>query len=82
VTQQVLERFEEAVREGLQLEIAPYDIHVVEQNGIRKLLIGRKVAALSAGLPEGMAPLDEVREALLETLQRAKRVHPVAEYFR
>jgi hypothetical protein len=45
-------------------------------------LIGRKVAALSEGLPEGMAPLDEVREALLETLQRAKRVHPVAEYFR
>lgn len=82
VSQQVLERFEEAVREGLQLEIAPYDIHIVEQNGIRKLLIGRKVAALSEGLPEGMAPLDEVREALLEALQRAKRVHPVAEYFR
>lgn len=81
-TRKTLEKLEEAIEKGLQLETAPYDIHVLERKGNKKLLIGRTVAADQAEAPPGAASLDAVREALVRALQSAKRTHPVAEYFR
>jgi Zn-dependent protease with chaperone function len=80
-TRDVLEKLKQAVRENLQLETPPYEIHVVKGEGTEKLLIGRTVAVDAAEVPPAMGSLGSLRDALVGALQRAKSIHPVAEYF-
>ncbi|MGC9490283.1 MAG: M48 family metallopeptidase [Thermovirgaceae bacterium] len=80
-TRDVLEKLEQAVRESLQLETPPYDIHIMKREGTEKLLIGRKVAVDAAGVSPDTGSLEALRDALVEALQRAKSIHPVAEYY-
>jgi len=80
-TRDALEKLERAVRTSLQLETPPYDIQVIKLEGTEKLLIGRTVAVDAAKAPLGMGSLESLRDGLVEALQRAKSIHPVAEYF-
>jgi hypothetical protein len=80
-TRDVLEKLEQAVRTSLQLETPPYDIHVIKRDGTEKLLIGRTVAVDAAEVSSGMSSLGTLRDGLVGALQRAKSIHPVAEYF-
>ncbi|MFP4482412.1 MAG: M48 family metallopeptidase [Thermovirgaceae bacterium] len=82
-TKDVLKKLERAVSQSLQLETAPYDIHVIKQGGTERLLIERTVAVDATDVPPEMAEsLGPLRDSLVRALQAAKSIHPVAEYFR
>jgi hypothetical protein len=67
--------------ENLQLELPPYEIHLLEENGCSVFRIGISLF-LKDPLPEGADPLPQVRERLLQALRKAQREHPLGNYLR
>jgi hypothetical protein len=74
---EVFEGMKKVIDESLQLELAPYDLAV--DNGILRI---KNAMLVKEPLPEGMTPLDSIREKLLEAVLAAQRKHPMAKYFR
>ncbi|MCL2147455.1 MAG: M48 family metalloprotease, partial [Synergistaceae bacterium] len=74
---EVFEGAKKVIDKSLQLELAPYDLAVV--NGVLRI---KNDAFAEEPLPEGMSPLNSVRDKLLEAVIAAQRKHPMAKYFR
>ncbi|MBQ7262375.1 MAG: M48 family metallopeptidase [Synergistaceae bacterium] len=76
-TQRTREALEEAraiLDDDLQLELAPYDIHIIGDALYIK-------SRLVTGPVEDMDPPGQFRAALLKALDSARRKHPSAKYF-
>jgi hypothetical protein len=71
----------EVLDENLQLELPPYDIHLLEEDGSSVFRIGFSLF-LKEPLPVGADPLPQVRERLLQALREAQRKHPLGNYLR
>ncbi|MCR5347828.1 MAG: M48 family metalloprotease [Fretibacterium sp.] len=69
-----LEKVRGVLDEDLQMELAPYDVHIVENS----LCLGNRSVT---GPMEGMDSLDSFRRNLLRVLDAARRKHPTAKYF-
>jgi hypothetical protein len=71
----------EVLDENLQLELPPYDIHLLEEDGSSVFRIGFSLF-LKEPLPVGADPLPQVRERLLafRPLREAQRKHPLREH--
>ncbi len=66
----------------LQMETSPYDISIQETHGQKALRVGLGVIAYQKDLLPGMPSLEEFRENILLSLNRARMIHPVADYNR
>lgn len=66
----------------LQMETSPYDISIQETRGQKALRVGLGVIAYEKDLLPGMPSLEEFRENILLSLNRARMIHPVADYNR
>jgi Zn-dependent protease with chaperone function len=64
----------------LQMETAPYDIRVGSEQGGALYIEGDRIAD-GRGLPEGTEPLESFRDGILRALDRARRLHPMADYY-
>ena len=76
-----LERVRLRLDECLQLETLPYDIRLQkEPEGDALRILARKIAE-AREIPEGMEPLTLIRDRLQSALERARKRHPVANYY-
>lgn len=69
-----LEKARAALDEDLQMELAPYDVHIVGG----ALCLGNRTVT---GPVEGMDSVETFRQNLLKALDAARRKHPTAKYF-
>ncbi len=74
-TKAALEGIKKSLDKYLQLELAPYDLHLV--NGA--LYIGNN---LTAGTVQGLTPPKEIRENLLKAINLARAKHPTSKFFK
>lgn len=81
-SQELLRETRSALDRYLQMELSPFDIMVLETPGGEVLKIGMGTIAEESKIIPGMPPLSEFRERILETLDRARSIHPVADYNR
>ncbi|MBQ6774414.1 MAG: M48 family metallopeptidase [Synergistaceae bacterium] len=70
-----LERIKTSLDKYLQLELAPYDLHLV--NGA--LYIGNN---FTAGIIPGMTQPEEIRKNLLKAINLARAKHPTSKFFK
>ena len=77
----VLAGAEEKIDSFLQMEIAPYEIEVLDLRGNKALRVGPSVV-VKEPLPIGAEPLDDFREALVRALGDARDKHKGAKYLR
>ncbi len=76
-----LDRAAEILDESFQLELAPYDIQVMDHAGSRVLRVGRSVVATLDDVERfGLESLDDFRESLMAALQNARIAHPMGQY--
>ena len=76
-----LTRAADILDESFQMELAPYDIQVMDHAGSRVLRVGRSVVATLDDVERfGLESLDDLRESLLAVLQNAKIAHPMGKY--
>jgi Zn-dependent protease with chaperone function len=71
----------EVLEENLQLELPPYEIHLLEEDGGSVLRIGFSLF-LKEPLPGGADSLLQARERLLQSLRKARREHPLGNYLK
>jgi hypothetical protein len=88
-TKDLLRRVRELLERDFQMELAPYDLrleHVGVKDGVQgegeSVLRLKNVVLARTPLPEGMPGLSILRENLLEALDRARKKHPIASYFK
>ncbi len=79
---ELLERTRESLDKYLQMELSPYDVMVLKTQSGEVLKIGMATVAEGKDLLPGMPSLSEFRERILESLQKARSIHPVADYNR
>jgi hypothetical protein len=82
-TKDLLRRVQGLLDRDFQMELAPYDLRL-ENDGAKgeSALRLKNVVLAHTPLPEGMADLPALRENLLTALDRARKKHPIASYFR
>jgi Zn-dependent protease with chaperone function len=80
-TRELMERIASELWKILQLETAPYDIRVDGTGPYESLLIMGRTVARADDLPDGTAPLSELREGIHLAVTAARRSHPMADYF-
>jgi predicted Zn-dependent protease len=73
-TREAVTKAQTAIDKYLQMETAPYDVHIVGEG----LYIGN---ALVTGSVNGMENPGSFRKALLKSMDAARRKHPAAKYF-
>ena len=71
----VLSGMREALNKYLQLELAPYELHIV--NGA--LYIGNH---FTAGNVKGITPPDKIRDNLMKAINLARAKHPTSKFFK
>ncbi len=76
-----LEKAAAAIESSLQMETPPYDIQVIDLEGVRSLRIGPLIAARDP-LPEGVPSLEHLRESLIKALLSARSEHHSSSYHR
>ncbi|MDO9509457.1 MAG: M48 family metallopeptidase [Thermovirgaceae bacterium] len=79
-TLEVLNRTKESIDKYLQMESSPFDVMVLKSQGAEVLKIGLGTIAAEEDVLPGMPSLSEFREKLLESLHKARSIHPVANY--
>jgi hypothetical protein len=82
-TKDLLRRVRNLLERDFQMELAPYDLRL-EIDGAKgeSVLRLKNVVLAQTPLPEGMPGLPTLRENLLDALDRARKKHPIASYFR
>lgn len=81
-TKLLFERIAEDLTKHLQLETLPFDVRVQGSAPDRALWVkGRRIVRESE-LPEGTDSLDDLRENIHSALSKARRLHPMADYFK
>lgn len=78
----LLEKTRVALDEYLQMELSPFDIMVLKTKSGEVLKIGLGIIVDGKDLLPGMPPLSELRDRILVSLQKARSIHPVADYNR
>ena len=78
----LLGRTKKSLDRYLQMESSPYDVMVLDVEGEEVLRIGMGTVVEGKDILPGMPPLSEFREKIIESLQKARSVHPVADYNR
>lgn len=81
-TYELLERTQESIDKYLQMETSPYDVMVLDTQGEKVLKIGMGTIVKGGDVLPGMPSLPEFRDRMLESLQKARSIHPVADYNR
>ncbi|MDR3254575.1 MAG: M48 family metalloprotease [Synergistaceae bacterium] len=81
-TAELFEDTASALWDSLQLETAPYDIRVGNSPSGQALFVDGKKIAGANELPDGTESLDILRQGVLDALNKAKRRHPLADFFR
>lgn len=79
---ELLENAKESLDKYLQMETSPFDVMVLDTQGGEVLKIGMGTIAEEKHILQGMPPLSEFRERIIESLQKARSIHPVADYNR
>lgn len=79
---ELLERTKESLDKYLQMESSPFDIMVLKTQGGEILKIGMGTIVEEKDLIPGMPPLSGFRDRILESLQKAMSIHPIADYNR
>jgi len=79
---ELLEKVARSLDRHLQMETSPYDVTVQEVQGDKVLRVGLGVIVSTKDLLPGMPSLEEFRENILAALNRARSIHPVADYHR
>lgn len=67
--------------ENLELELAPYDIRVGGEPGSQSLIIGRSIILREDELLPGMPGLSEIRDGVMEAVNRARRGNILTDYY-
>jgi predicted Zn-dependent protease len=81
-TKDLLRRVRDLLERDFQMELAPYDLRLENDGKGESVLRLKNVVLAHIPLPEGMPGLSVLRENLLEALDRARKKHPIANYFR
>lgn len=71
----------DVLERSIQLELPPYEIRVLEEGDTAVLMVGFS-PFLREPLPKGADSLSQVRERLLQALQKAQGTHPLGNYLR
>lgn len=79
---ELLEKASLSLDRHLQMETSPYDVAVHKVQGAKVLRVGLGVIVSGKDLIPGMPSLEEFRENILAALNRARSIHPVADYHR
>lgn len=66
---------------ALELELAPYDVKTVGADGERILMIRREKVLSEAELLPGMPSLPEIRDRIIEALNKARRGNLITDYY-
>lgn len=80
--QELLSKTKGSLDRHLQMETSPYDVMVLDVQGQRDLRIGMGSIVEGKDILPGMPDLSEFRGRILESLQKARSIHPVADYNR
>ncbi|MDR1377495.1 MAG: M48 family metalloprotease [Synergistaceae bacterium] len=82
-TRDLLRQVRELLDRGFQMELVPYDLRL-ENSGAKgeSVLRLKNVVLAHTPLPAGMPGLSTLRENLLVALDRARKKHPIANYFK
>lgn len=67
--------------ESLQLETLPYDIRLRTEEGAHVLRVLTKKIAEEGEVPAGMESLSLIRDRLQAALEKARKRHPIANYY-
>ncbi len=67
--------------EALELELAPYDIKILELDGKKALYIRRDKVLAEDELIQGMPALPEIRDRINDALNKSRRGSPLTDYF-
>lgn len=79
----LFEELAERLDNTLELELAPYDVKVIEENtGGNTLMIGRMRILTEAERLEGMPTLAELRDLIIKAVNRARSDNMMTDYFR
>jgi hypothetical protein len=77
---ELIEKAATSLDKNLQMETLPYDVSIQEIRGEKTLRVGLGVIVSEKDLLPGMPSLEEFRENILSSLNRARMIHPVADY--
>lgn len=69
------------IRESLEMEMLPYEIALEESSSASVLRVGNRILCV-ARTPELQRAFPDLRQALVQALDGAKRRHPVGNYLR
>jgi predicted Zn-dependent protease len=81
-TKALLDETASRLDRALQLETQPYDVQVIQLEGVSHLKVGRDLVASEEELLPGMPSLEDFRNSLVEALQRSRAQHPIANYLK
>ncbi len=81
-TLEILNRARVSIDRYLQMESSPFDVAVLNTRGSEVLKIGLGTIATEEDVLPGMPSLFVFRENILESLNKARSMHPVANYSR
>lgn len=77
----VLNGIAEKLNQEMQLELAPYDIQVIEGDNARVLRI-RNSIIIKEPLPTAFPGLQVIRDRIIEALLEAQSIHPTVDFMR
>lgn len=81
-TKSFFEKVKKILDEHLQVELPPYEVRLEGNPGSRQLRLGGILLAKEDGLPSSqMDPLPVVRDRLVSVMDKARKIHPLADYF-
>ncbi|HPD96787.1 MAG TPA: M48 family metallopeptidase [Synergistales bacterium] len=81
-TEELLKKANEAILVHLQMETSAFDVMIAGVAPERILKIGLGTVARESEIQEDMPAIEDFRENILDSLQKARAIHPVADYNR